>query len=142
MIKEFQKEYRWLSNFAPCGVELDGQMYLSVEHAYQSAKSEDDWDWKEFCTLETNPAEIKKQAKLVILRKDWDAVKENIMLDLLRQKFNQEPYRQKLLDTKNEQIQEGNWWGDDYWGMSFKTGKGQNRLGKMIMKIRKELKNG
>ena len=31
---------------------------------------------------------------------------------------------------------------DDYWGMSFKTGKGQNKLGKMIMKIRKELKNG
>ena len=36
MIKEFQKEYRWLSNFAPCGVELDGQMYLMVQTAREA----------------------------------------------------------------------------------------------------------
>jgi len=140
MIKEFKYEYRWLSNFVPCNIELDGQMYKSVEHAYQSAKSEDDLNWKEFCVLETSSAEVKRQAKLIILRKDWDIVKENIMMDCLRQKFSQEPYKQLLLDTKNEQIQEGNWWGDDYWGVSLKTGQGQNKLGKMIMKIRQEIR--
>lgn len=140
MINQFKNEYRWLSNFVPCSIELDGQMYKSVEHAYQSAKSEDDWNWKEFCVLETSSAEVKRQSKLIILRKDWDDVKENIMLDCLRQKFSQEPYKQLLLDTKNEQIQEGNWWGDDYWGVDLKTGKGQNKLGKMIMKIRQEIR--
>lgn len=139
MIKEFKGEHRWLSNFAPCYVELDGQMYLSVEHAYQSSKS-DDPNWKEQCTLETNPVEIKRQSKNIILRKDWDDVKDDIMMKCLIEKYDQEPYKQRLLDTKNEEIQEGNWWGDEYWGVSLKTGKGQNKLGKMIMEIRKELK--
>ena len=139
MIKEFQKEYRWLSNFAPVEIRIDGEFYSSVEHAYQSEKS-DDPDWKEYCKLETNPTQIKRQSKNVILRKDWDAVKDDIMMDCLEQKYSQEPYRQKLIDTKNEQIQEGNYWGDTYWGVDLKTGKGENRLGKMIMKIRGELR--
>jgi ribA/ribD-fused uncharacterized protein len=141
MIKEFQKEYRWLSNFAPVKIKLDSGIYSSVEHAYQSSKSYDS-DWKEYCKLETNPSQIKRQSKNVILKKDWDAIKDFIMMECLRQKFDQEPYRQKLIDTKNEQIQEGNYWGDTYWGVDLKTGKGENRLGKMIMKIREELKNG
>jgi len=140
MINQFKDEYRWLSNFVPCSIELDGQMYKSVEHAYQSAKSEDDWNWKEFCVLETNPAEVKRQAKHISLRKDWNIIRDDIMRDCLRQKFSQEPYKRLLLDTKNEQIQEGNWWGDEYWGVNLKTGKGQNKLGKMIMQIRGEIR--
>jgi len=139
MIKEFKNEYRWLSNFARCGVELDGQMYKSVEHAYQSAKS-DDPEWKEFCTVEINPAEVRKQSRNIQIRKDWDNIKEDIMLKCLKEKYDQEPYKQLLLDTKNEQIQEGNWWGDKYWGVDLKTGEGQNRLGKMIMQIRQEIR--
>ena len=38
MIKEFKGDYRWLSNFTPCKIELDGFIYPSVEHAYMSAK--------------------------------------------------------------------------------------------------------
>jgi len=140
MIKEFKDEYRWLSNFVPCNIELDGQIYKSVEHAYQSAKSEDDWNWKEFCILEPNPATVRKQSRNIVLRKDWSTVKDFIMLECLKQKYSQEPYKQLLLDTKNEQIQEGNWWGDEYWGVNLKTGKGQNKLGKMIMKIRQEIR--
>ena len=139
MIKEFQKEYRWLSNFIPVEIKLLGQIFPSVEHAYQSLKS-DDPDWKEYCTLESNPAQIKRESKNVILRKDWDIVKDDIMWECQKQKYSQEPYRQKLIDTKNEQIQEGNYWGDTYWGVDLKTGKGENRLGKMIMKIRGELR--
>ena len=139
MIKEFQKEYRWLSNFVPVKIQIEDIFYTSVEHAYQSAKT-DDTDWKEYCRLEDNPTIVKRQSKNVILRKDWETVKDLIMMELLRQKYSQEPYRQLLLDTKNEQIQEGNWWGDDYWGIDLRTGKGQNKLGKMIMKIRTEIK--
>lgn len=52
MIREFQGEYRWLSNFAPVLIKLDG-IYPSVEHAYMSAKS-DDMKWKLFCQDRNN----------------------------------------------------------------------------------------
>src|SRR5262245_22740028 len=41
-ITEFQGEHRWLSNFWPCGVEFEGVMYPSAEHAYQAAKTLDE----------------------------------------------------------------------------------------------------
>ena len=49
--KEFKDEFRWLSNFIPCDIILDNITYSSVEHAYQSAKS-DNPEWKEFCRTE------------------------------------------------------------------------------------------
>jgi ribA/ribD-fused uncharacterized protein len=139
MIKEFKDEYRWLSNFAPVEIRIGDRLFESVEHAYQSTKS-DDVFWKGFCRTEKNPVVVKREAKKIVLRKDWEEVKEDIMLDCLRQKFSQEPYKQLLLDTKNQEIQEGNWWGDDFWGVNLKTGKGQNKLGKMIVQVRKEIR--
>ena len=44
--------------------------------------------------------------------------------------------REKLLDTGNAELQEGNNWGDRYWGVDLKTGYGENRLGRIIMKVR------
>jgi len=40
MIKEFQGEHRWLSNFTPVNILYKGYIYSSVEHAYVSAKSD------------------------------------------------------------------------------------------------------
>jgi predicted NAD-dependent protein-ADP-ribosyltransferase YbiA (DUF1768 family) len=34
-----------------------------------------------------------------------------------------------------------NTWSDTFWGVDLKTGKGDNNLGKLIMKIRKENRN-
>ena len=50
MIKEFQGEYRFLSNFAKVDITIDGLTYRSVEHAYISQKS-DDIEWKNFCKI-------------------------------------------------------------------------------------------
>ena len=56
---------------------------------------------------------------------------------LLLQKFFIPELREKLLATGNEELIEGNWWGDTYWGVC--KGKGENNLGKSLMKIRTEL---
>lgn len=139
MIKEFQNEYRWLSNFTPVEVELDGLIYSSVEHAYMSAKS-DDIKWKRICTNPNYTAgEIKRLSRQVHLIPNWDNIKLNVMEDCIRQKFNQEPYKSKLLQTGNLYIQEGNRWNDKFWGVCLKTNQGQNFLGKLIMKIRDEI---
>jgi hypothetical protein len=43
-----------------------------------------------------------------------------------------------LLDTGNKVLKETNTWGDTYWGIS--NGKGKNMLGRLLMKLRKEIK--
>ena len=37
------------------------------------------------------------------------------------------------------ELVEGNTWGDMYWGVDLHTMKGQNKLGKILMKVRNEL---
>ncbi|MFI4989146.1 MAG: TauD/TfdA family dioxygenase, partial [Alphaproteobacteria bacterium] len=56
----------------------------------------------------------------------------------------------KLLATGSGLIEEGNSWGDLYWGIALedkphlgiKAGQGQNRLGKILMQVRGELRRG
>ena len=140
MIVEFQGEYRWLSNFATCNIMLDGRSYRSVEHAYMSAKSNDP-EWKDYCQKTVNPGDVKRASKYATLIKNWEDVKVSIMEGLLRQKYNQSPYKEWLIATGEEPIQEGNRWHDTFWGIYLPTGKGQNVLGKLIMKIRDEIQN-
>lgn len=136
MIAEFRGKYRFLSNFYKVVIYHDGIPYPSVEHAYQSAKC-DDQEWKEYCS---NPnvtcAEVKQKAKTVNLRPDWEKIKQRIMYQCLYQKFSREPFRTKLLQTGNSYLQEGNHWDDSYWGFDLKLNKGENILGRLLMKIR------
>ena len=136
-ITQFQGEYRWLSNFADCEVFLEGVLYPSVENAYQAAKTLDKEERKPFEHYSAGQA--KRASRNITMRKDWPKVKESIMFNLLTQKYNKEPYITFLLDTKLVDIEEGNTWGDTYWGIDLRSGRGQNKLGKMIMNIRLDL---
>ena len=135
-IEYFDKEYRFLSNFyEPSPVELDGVEYPSVEAAYQAAKTLNHHERWDFTLM--SPGQAKKAGKKLDLRPDWDQVKEDVMLGLLRQKFSEDPLRQQLLDTGDEELIEGNWWHDVWWGVC--NGVGKNRLGILLMQVRSEL---
>lgn len=136
-ITEFRGKHRWLSNFAPVRVRLDGAQYPSTEHAYQAAKSLSSED-REAILRCAEPGHAKRFARRFKLREDWDQVKDAIMLDLTRQKYQHSHYRELLLATSDVQIVEGNRWGDNYWGVC--RGNGENRLGKIIMQVRDELR--
>ena len=137
MIHNFIGEHRFLSNFAPVRVDFEGYSYPTVEHAYQSAKALDPKE--RACIRNAQTAgEAKRLGFEAVIRKDWESVKVSVMEDLLRQKFRQSPYREQLLKTCEEELVEGNWWNDTFWGVC--RGKGQNMLGKLIMKIRAEFK--
>lgn len=139
MIKEFQGDFRWLSNFTPVNIELDGLKFSSVEHAYMSAKSDNKW-WKEFCANPKNtPGQVKRESKKIELVENWNQIKLEVMRDCVEQKFSQEPFRTLLKNTRDLQIQEGNNWGDKFWGVCLKTNKGENNLGKLIMNFRRTL---
>lgn len=142
MIGLFKGEYKWLSNFTLCPIFLDGIEYPSVEHAYMSAKS-DSIEWKKICSSKENtPAQVKKKSREIKVKDTWDNEERlKVMEVCLRQKFNQEPFKSLLLATNDEHIQEGNYYGDVFWGFDLKTDRGLNYLGKLIMKIRKEIQN-
>ncbi len=128
-----------MSNFAPVKIKLEGMTYPSVEHAYMSAKSNDD-SWKQFCANEKNTAQqVKRASRDIQLVDNWETKKLEVMEECIRQKFNQEPYKTKLLETGNMPIQEGNRWGDKFWGVCLKTNEGLNHLGRLIMQVRDDL---
>ena len=86
----------------------------------------------------TNPVKIKRFGKTIKLRLDWEEVKVQIMLGLLRQKFKKgSSLGNRLLATGNQKLIEGNTWGDTFWGVC--QGKGLNVLGKLLMQVRDEI---
>lgn len=135
-IVEFGGDYQFLSNFEPCRVTYDGEIYSTVEHAYQAAKTLDTQQREVIRDCET-ASKAKRFGQRVLMRDDWEKIKLGVMKELLEQKFSKEPYKSKLLGTGTMDIEEGNWWGDTFWGVC--EGKGDNHLGKMLMQIREEL---
>jgi len=137
-ISSFTGDYRFLSNFYPATVELDGIEYHSVEHAYQAAKTLDQEERKVFhIHPPLTAAEAKKLGKKLTMRSDWEEVKLEIMEKLLIQKFAHVDLKKQLSQTGDALLVEGNYWGDTYWGVDNKKG-GQNHLGKLLMKIRNQ----
>lgn len=138
MINEFKGKYFFLSNFYEAPVFYDGISYLNNEAAFQSAKTLDKSIRESFSML--NPSLAKKRGRCINLRADWENVKYGIMYEICLAKFLQnKDLQNKLIATGNEHLEEGNTWGDKVWGTV--NGKGKNHLGKILMRIREELKD-
>ena len=82
----------------------------------------------------------KRRGRAVSLRPDWEQVKLGLMEEIVYAKFSQnEELRRLLLSTGDRVLIEGNTWNDTFWGVSLKSGNGQNHLGKILMKVRKRM---
>ena len=136
-IRQFQGEYRWLSNFWPVQVVYDMSAYPSVEHAYQAAKTLIAEERSRLFNVSAGQA--KRIARTFTIRPDWVFIKRKVMLNLVRQKFGHPQLAEKLSATGKTPLYEGNTWGDLYWGIDLKTGEGTNHLGKILMKVRQEI---
>ncbi len=134
--------YFFLSNFYPSSVHYDGATYMTVEHAYQAAKTLNPATRLLIANC-SSPAGAKAQGKQVVLRSDWDLIKFDIMEHLLEQKFpGGSVLAEKLLATGDAYLTEGNYWHDLVWGQCFCTRHnwmGSNRLGGILMDIRASL---
>lgn len=134
VIGSFDGDYAFLSNFYEAPIYYQGEAYLSSESAYQAQK---DPTYKESFTWLT-PMESKKLARKLSIREDWDEVKYDIMVKIVRAKFTQHKcLADKLIATGDRELVEGNYWKDTYWGVC--EGVGENNLGKILMEIRQEL---
>lgn len=137
MISNFRDNYWFLSNFYSSSISLDGLVYPTVEHAYQAAKSTDVTDRIKIQGAAT-AAEAKRLGRRVNMRPDWEQVRDDVMLQSLRLKFAPgTPLAVALLETGDQELVEENFWGDTYWGAC--GGVGENKLGKLLMQVRKEL---
>lgn len=141
MINCFEREYAFLSNFYPSPIEYEGIKYPTVEAAFQAAKTPD-LHMKMAIATTDHPGKAKRMGRKVVLREDWEEIKDKVMEDCLRLKFSDPVLREKLLATEDEELEEGNWWHDNYWGSCYcsRCGDvGKNKLGYLLMKIRKEI---
>lgn len=140
-ITNFHGQYFFLSNFYPSSIQLEGETYPTVEHAFQALKTSEADDRRAIREAET-AARAKQLGRRVNLRADWERVKFGLMGDLLRQKFADPNLRASLLATGEADLIEGNTWGDKVWGCVQVKGKwiGQNNLGKLLMQVRAELR--
>ena len=153
MIDKFEGRYRFLSNFYPCKIEHQGITYPSVENFYVAMKVNDQQlingkyytpgDFREMIARISNPAEVKKLGSKIKLRTGWDEKKLEVMNWGVRQKFKDETLSEMLLSTGDQELIEGTWWHDKFWGICICTkcaNKGENHLGKILMEVREELK--
>lgn len=148
MIDKFQGRWHFLSNFYPCEIEHQGIKYPSVEHYYVAMKFDDEQlidgkyytpgDLRELISKIKDPGQVKRFGRKVKLRKDWDNQKLKVMNWGVREKFKNDRLSELLLSTGDEELIEGNFWNDTYWGVC--NGKGQNHLGKILMEVRNELR--
>lgn len=138
MIDRFRDQYAFLSNFYFWGslVHYAHAPYPTVEHAFQAAKTLD-LDERLKIQRIAGPVGAKQLGQGVTLRPDWDALKNEIMLGLLQEKFATSPLREMLHATLPHDLVEGNTWGDRYWGVC--RGKGENWLGTLLMQVREEI---
>lgn len=145
MINEFRGKYYFLSNFYPCKVEWQGIVYENNESAFQSAKCINLEQRKNFIGLD--PSTAKRKGRRVKLRNDWEEIKDQIMYEIVLNKFLQnEDLKDKLLRTGEEKLIEGNTWHDNHFGDCNCSRpkckqKGKNILGKILMRVREELRN-
>ena len=143
MINCFDGKYAFLSNFyiSPC--DLEGILYPTVEHAFQAAKTLDRNERLKIAAAET-PGKAKRMGRSVTLRPDWEEIKIDVMRQCLHSKFKDPDLVFALLDTGDEELIEGNTWHDNCWGNctceQCVNKPGENRLGKLLMEIRKEFR--
>lgn len=130
----FEGEYHFLSNFYP----LKGTGH-SVEHIFQAAKAIEP-EQAVWILRAPHPSEAKQRGRVVNIRPDWDSYRVDAMRKALEYKFENPDLRARLLATGDKELVEANPWHDYYWGVDKWTGKGLNMLGKLLMKLRDDIK--
>ena len=139
-IMSFRGEYSFLSNFYEGKVfTYKGLKFNNTEAPFHAEKC---WSRaKEFEMI--RPLQSKRLGRRVLMRKDWEQIKDRVMYDVCYAKFTQDPVlKAKLLATGNRELVEGNTHGDRCWGMTCSNGVwiGENRLGKVLMQLRDDLR--
>lgn len=132
--------YGEFSNFAAFPISLDGTTWPTSEHYFQAMK---------FAGTEHSEAIRQAKSPMIAarmgrdrkkpLRRDWESVKDSVMRDAVRAKFQQHPELRELLLSTGTALLVERTENDSYWGDGG-DGSGKNRLGQILMDVRDELR--
>lgn len=132
--------YGFLSNFARSPIRLDGYIWPTVEHYYQAQKFTGT-EHEHLIRLAASPALAAQlgRDRTRPLRSDWAEVRGEVMRRALLAKFSQHRrLKEQLLATVSATLVERTR-QDAYWGDGG-DGHGQNRLGRLLMQVRDQLR--
>lgn len=134
-------DYGELSNFAAYPISLDGKRWPTTEHYFQAQKFHAP-KLRERIRRAKSPmlaARMGRDRKLP-LRRDWESAKVEIMTRALRAKFEQHAELAELLLDTGEATLVEHTTNDSYWGDGG-DGSGKNMLGRLLMRVREELRS-
>ncbi len=155
IIREFRGRYAFLSNFSPSRHVVRGYTVPTLEHAYQMEKgipgslfgfepcgdcSGVPISWDRKIASAPTAAAAKRLGRLIPLRPDWKKIRVPVMARLTDEKYTDRTLALLLLATDDAVLQEGNRWGDRFWGVDLVTGVGENHLGQLLMLKRRALR--
>lgn len=86
-----------------------------MENPFQAAKTLDRDLREDFTYCSAGAA--KRRGRRLHLRSDWQERRVSVMRELLAIKFGGPDVREHLLATGDAVLVEGNWWGDQFWGV-------------------------
>ena len=146
-------EYHELSNFFKCSVKYKGKTFNCVEQCYQWSKATFFNDYKTARAIigTKDPSRQKFLSKHIsgFVKQKWHDKRDDLMEELINCKFSQNPHlAEKLCATGTLQLGEAISY-DNYWGTGLSIVSknttiqkhwGQNKLGKLLMKLRGTLK--
>ena len=136
-----ENPYGCFSNFSRHGIELDNQWWPTTEHYFQAQKFVDT-PYAEQIRRAAGPREAAAlgRDRSQPLRQDWEKVRDEVMFKAVLCKFTTHAdLRAILLQTGAEKLVEKTT-TDYYWGCGL-TGNGKNMLGRLLMKVREQLRS-
>ena len=153
-VEPFKHPNNVLTNYYPCDIKLDGQVFKSAEHCYLWHKCTDlmEPELAERVFSASTPEEAKRISTELGTQKDltdWDNKKIDIMRKILLAKLDScNLYRNVLLKSGDKILVEST--KDKFWGSNMshflvKTTDpifypGENQLGRLHMQIRDNIK--
>jgi N-glycosidase YbiA len=133
--------YGGFSNFSPHPVTLKGKTWPTSEHYFQAQKFAGTPDEEEVRQAGSPMIAARMgRSRQRPLRKDWDLVKDSIMHEAVLAKFTQHADLQEVLLATGDAVIVEHTKNDAYWGDGG-DGRGQNKLGRILMRVREELRS-
>lgn len=143
----FSSQWTPLSNMAPAYFLYKDILFNSSEQCFQYSKAvfENEDDLANEILILSDAYECKRKGAEVEISEEWMSKRDEIMSNIIREKFTQnDDMLTTLLNTGSSTLYEAT--TDHYWGIGStlfskatyqETSKGQNRLGLLLMELRK-----
>jgi ribA/ribD-fused uncharacterized protein len=133
-------DYGPFSNFSAHRLFLKGKTWRTSEHYFQAQKFAGTEHEEELRMVES-PMVVARmgRSRKRPLRKDWDAVKDDIMREAVMAKFTQNKELKALLLSTGDTTLVEHTANDSYWADGG-DGTGKNMLGIILMEVREKLK--